>query len=193
MWMAISQNCGFGGGGRWSWNFRKFSKTTKIVNTSPYLPKKPNFIEFRADMTKISHLEVANCSKFSDFQKILEIFRTKKSWNPSQICLKSEKWQKFSFSCSHSNFCAIAIKNQILLLYNKLHGGKFLFFWFLFFFTIFQQKEERWSENEVRKHVFTPEVGFRELPYPSSVYFCWKIMKKSKNQKNKNFPPCSLL
>ena len=109
MWMAISQNCGFGAGGRWSWNFRKFSKNKKIVNTSPYLLKKTNYIEFRADMTKISHLEVDKFSKFSDFQNVLEKFRTKKSWNPSQICLKiwkSRKSQKNWAKCSYARFWA---------------------------------------------------------------------------------------
>jgi len=141
--MAISQNCGFGAGGRWSWNFRNFSKTTKIVNTSPYLPKKRNFIEFRADMTKISHLEVGNFSKFSDFQKNLENFRTRKSWNPSQICLKiwkSRKSQKVWYFFSNGRFWPIAIKNEILLRYNKLHHGKICFFWFFAFGLIFQKK-----------------------------------------------------
>ena len=143
MWLAISKNCGFGAGGRWSWNFRNFSKTTKIVNTSPYLPKKPNFIEFRADMTKISHLEVGNFSKFSDFQGFPRDFRTKKSWNPSQICLKiwkSRKSQNFWSKCSYARFWAIAIKNEILLRYNKLHHGKICFFLFFAFALIFQQK-----------------------------------------------------
>ena len=143
MWLAISQNCGFGAGGRWLWKFRKFSKTTKIINTSPYLPKKPNFIEFRAVMTKISHLEVANFSKFSDFQKILGIFRTKKSWNPSQICLKiskSRKSQKVWYFFSYARFWPIAIKNEILLRYNKLHRVNCSLFWFFAFRLIFQQK-----------------------------------------------------
>ena len=80
--MAISQNCDFDGGGRWPRKFPKFSKTIKTVNTSLYLPKKSNFIEFRLGMPKKSHFEVADFSKISDFQGFPQNFRTAKSQNP---------------------------------------------------------------------------------------------------------------
>ena len=80
--MAISQNCDFDDGGKWTRKFPKFSKTIKIVNTSLYLPKKSNFIEFRLRMPKKSHFEVGDFSKISDFQGFPRNFRTAKSQNP---------------------------------------------------------------------------------------------------------------
>ena len=80
--MAFSQNCDFDSGGRWPRKFPKFSKTIKIVNTSLYLPKKSNFIEFRLGMPKKSHFEVGDFSKISDFQGFPRNFRTAKSQNP---------------------------------------------------------------------------------------------------------------
>ena len=80
--MAISQNCDFDDGGRWVRIFPKFSKIIKIVNTSLYLTKKSNFIEFRLGMPKKSHFEVADFSKISDFQGFPRNFRTAKSQNP---------------------------------------------------------------------------------------------------------------
>ena len=80
--MAISQNCDFDDGGRWARKFPKFLKTIKIVNTSLYLTKKINFIEFRVGMPKKSHFEVGDFSKISDFQGFPRNFRTAKSQNP---------------------------------------------------------------------------------------------------------------
>ena len=80
--MAISQNCDFDNGGRRSRKFPKFSKTIKIVDTSLYLSKKSNFIEFRFGMPQKSHFEVADFSKISDFQGFPQNFRTAKSQNP---------------------------------------------------------------------------------------------------------------
>ena len=80
--MAISQNCDFADRGRWTRKFLKNLNTIKIVNTSLYLPKKSNFIEFRLGMPKKSHFEVADFSKISDFQGFPQNFRTAKSQNP---------------------------------------------------------------------------------------------------------------
>ena len=80
--MAISQNCDFDDGGTRSRKFPKFSKTIKIVDTSPYLIKKTNFIEFRLGVPKKSHFEVGDFSKISDFQGFPRNFRTAKSQNP---------------------------------------------------------------------------------------------------------------
>ena len=80
--MAISQNCDFDDGGRWVRIFPKFSKIIKIVNTSLYLIEKSNFIEFQLGTTKISHFEVGDFSKISDFQGFPRNFRTAKSQNP---------------------------------------------------------------------------------------------------------------
>ena len=80
--MAISQNCDFDDGGRWSRKFQIFSKTIKIVNTSLYLPKKSNFIEFRLGMPQKSHFEIGDFSKNSDFQGFPRNFRTAKYQNP---------------------------------------------------------------------------------------------------------------
>ena len=93
--MVISQNCDFDDGGRWSRKFPKFSKTIKIVNTSLYLPKKTNFIEFQLGTTKISHFEVDDFPIFSDFPKNLRKFRTDKSLNLRESVSKSEISRKF--------------------------------------------------------------------------------------------------
>ena len=93
--MTISQNCDFDDGGKWTRKFPKFSKTIKIVNTSLYLPKKSNFIEFQLGTTKISHCEVDDFSIFSDFPKNLRNFRTDKSQNLRESVSKSEISRKF--------------------------------------------------------------------------------------------------
>ena len=93
--MAISQNCDFDDGGRWARKFPKNLKTIKIVNTSLYLPKKSNFIEFQLGTTKISHCEVDDFSIFSDFPKNLRNFRTDKSQNLRESVSKSEISRKF--------------------------------------------------------------------------------------------------
>ena len=129
--MAISQNCDFDNGGRRSRKFPKFSKTIKIVDTSLYLTKKSNFIEFRLGTPKKSHFEVGDFLKFSDFQGFPQNFRPAKISESSKICLKIENFQnfqKFWSNCSHTRCGSIAIKNEILLRYNKLHSGKFSFF-----------------------------------------------------------------
>ena len=93
--MAISQNCDFDDGGRWTRKFPKNLKTIKIVNTSLYLIEKSNFIEFQLGTTKISHFEVGDFSIFSDFPKNLRKFRTDKSLNLRESVSKSEISRKF--------------------------------------------------------------------------------------------------
>ena len=77
--MVISQNHEFDDSGRWSWKFRSFSKNIKIIDTSLYLSKKTNFIEFQVGMPKKSHFEVGDFLKISDFRTFAKDFRTGKS------------------------------------------------------------------------------------------------------------------
>ena len=96
--MVISQNHEFDDSGRWSWKFRNFSKNIKIIDTSLYLSKKTNFIEFRVGTTKILRFEVGDFSKISDFPKNLWNFRTDKSVNLRESVSKSENLTKFEKS-----------------------------------------------------------------------------------------------
>ena len=118
-------------GGEWSWKFRFCSKTLKIDSTGLYLIKNPKIIKIRSRTTKISSPKVGGFSRKS---RIFVLRFAKTRWYLSlsvYICLKSEKWENVVSNWSYSNVCAIAIKNQILLHYNKLHLGKFLFFRYL--------------------------------------------------------------
>ena len=100
--MAIWQNCDFDNGGRRSRKFPIFSKTIKIVDTSLYLTKKSNFIEFQLGIPKKMHFEVGDFSKISDFQGFPQNFRTAKSQNPrksvSSLIFEKKFWYFFHMS-----------------------------------------------------------------------------------------------
>ena len=141
--MAIWQNCGFDDGGRRSWRFPKKSKTLKIVNTSLYLPKKTNFIEFRVGMPKKSHFEVGDFSKISDFQGFPRNFRTAKSQNPRKSVSNMSYGEIFGNFFHISDVARLVWKMRFSYFITNYIDQIFCFFDFLIFCIIFRQNQCR--------------------------------------------------
>ena len=123
-------------------NFQKPQKSLILVHTCP-----KNQISSNSEPTwqkyRISKLAIfRNFQIFRDFLGIFvlrnpEILPKSVSKSENLKISKSQKSQKFWSKCSYARCWSIAIKNEILLLYNKLHWGKICFFWFFAFRLIF--------------------------------------------------------
>ena len=137
---------------RWGceWRFRKIADLVLVVGGRETFEnfQKPqkytcpkNQISSNSEPTwqkyRISKLAIfQNFQIFKDFLRIF-VLRNPEILPKSVSNLKSEK---FWYFFSYARFWPIAIKNEILLRYNKLHCQKFFFFWFFDFLAHFQQK-----------------------------------------------------